>query len=1190
MAKKKLTSTKARKILHDKEVHGHPLTEKQRKFFGAIAGGAEPYKAQIGTKLTSLPSNYMKTLSEALGFPQKAVTKMVTGKYQTPSEAMGITSPIGAFATDAVFDPVNLLGGAGFAKAASKTPKVAAKAAQSAKTVNSANRLNHLKELVKMRQEGVDLVDFFENLGWTPEGKQLWNDYLSKSNTVVLTGGRELAPGADAISTGKRAWAKKNLNLEGDKVIVEKQKAKYANPESILIDDLESNVNKFREAGGHAILHTDINNTIKQLQEHMMKNPTHKIFTDLDGVLVDLQGGVEKFRAPKKKDGGWLDKYEEGGVLKQKTHDNYGTKPNANDSDVSLPPGFVGMAYNTKGRNYSPAWGGQFQMGGSLPGAVGFTYARTAGAAPANGPYAKKTKASAQNGQEMKYYQEGLDFKPKTISQDGSNLRLIPRATGDLRGPKIDPRFAENVAAAKDRDAYSTFEELRSTPGLKLYSDEELAKLSKQDPSKWSKHVKQEYADRQSKKTLIQAHPDYNPEMSFEDQQGLLSDKSLRARVLRGKNLLTGSEYGPAPLAIANQIVTAPANLVSNLAFNPYEKYIRPGAAEGLTNVLSDVMDAIDPVNPGTFMKAALKAAPKTALKLSTALPFYKVLRTTDQAADASKQVFKSYVDRTKELLEQPSSKQAFKNLADKLSISRVRSADPSYVEAINDPTLPIEAVDKMVASLTALDPSEFALSKQQAKYTKELGSLATDMKGAGPVRSEVEGEQVVDWLTTNASNMSPRDLVPLLSNLTQNLDENSKLRLVKRLYDSRAGAASANPMARYTAAQDLFSLAENYQDIRQILQSTPRGQLSPSTFLGKNIATNIKNIISNVGHVRPMVKIDDPYFFQNAGNIGNAQEIFHSLFRNVSHGLPTQQERTAAREYVTKQITQRTKNLFNRPLRQNYQDESDFLNALSQYQSNVGMPFVGAHSMSTDSYELAQRALLMKDRLGFDILPIHGGTAMDAFPSYTNSFGGITRVGDLRSSYLEDLNKRIGQASLKTIDPASQQAYMSARYSIDPQTIHRALVESAFTNSVNTELNRQLGTNIPAAVYEGFRVNRPLLGFVPKKDGGDIPVDPMGYWNPENVGGPVTIPSNVITMEGVDQPLLGISDTGDVQYMMPGEDYEFDGEYVTEYPMAKKGISVNNADAQPLKKLDQLLNFTNYNKPTKGGWLDKYQ
>jgi hypothetical protein len=59
---------------------------------------------------------------------------------------------------------------------------------------------------------------------------------------------------------------------------------------------------------------------------------------------------------------------------------------------------------------------------------------------------------------------------------------------------------------------------------------------------------------------------------------------------------------------------------------------------------------------------------------------------------------------------------------------------------------------------------------------------------------------------------------------------------------------------------------------------------------------------------------------------------------------------------------------------------------------------------------------------------------------------------------------------------------------------------------------------------------------------------------------------------------------------MEPGEEYEFDGESVTEYPIAKGGISVNSADAQPIKKLDQLLNFTNYNKPSKGGWLDKYK
>jgi hypothetical protein len=73
------------------------------------------------------------------------------------------------------------------------------------------------------------------------------------------------------------------------------------------------------------------------------------------------------------------------------------------------------------GFNYNGAWGGpSMKMGGTLPGSVGFTYARTQSPAPSNGPYAKKTKASAQNGREMQFYQNGLDWKPKTISEDGS--------------------------------------------------------------------------------------------------------------------------------------------------------------------------------------------------------------------------------------------------------------------------------------------------------------------------------------------------------------------------------------------------------------------------------------------------------------------------------------------------------------------------------------------------------------------------------------------------------------------------------------------------------------------------------------------------------------------------------------------------------------------------------------------------
>jgi len=45
---KKLTSTKAKKILTDDQIKGHPLTAKQKRFFGAVAGGQKPRKGRKG--------------------------------------------------------------------------------------------------------------------------------------------------------------------------------------------------------------------------------------------------------------------------------------------------------------------------------------------------------------------------------------------------------------------------------------------------------------------------------------------------------------------------------------------------------------------------------------------------------------------------------------------------------------------------------------------------------------------------------------------------------------------------------------------------------------------------------------------------------------------------------------------------------------------------------------------------------------------------------------------------------------------------------------------------------------------------------------------------------------------------------------------------------------------------------------
>jgi hypothetical protein len=116
------------------------------------------------------------------------------------------------------------------------------------------------------------------------------------------------------------------------------------------------------------------------------------------------------------KNGGWLDAYDDEMQLGGYVYPvNY--VPQAENGIEGTMGGLT-----DKGFNYNGAWGGTMQMGGSMPGSVGFTYARTKGI-PSNGPYAKKTKASAQNGMEMKFYQEGLDWKPKNISKQGSKIK-----------------------------------------------------------------------------------------------------------------------------------------------------------------------------------------------------------------------------------------------------------------------------------------------------------------------------------------------------------------------------------------------------------------------------------------------------------------------------------------------------------------------------------------------------------------------------------------------------------------------------------------------------------------------------------------------------------------------------------------------------------------------------------------------
>lgn len=90
--------------------------------------------------------------------------------------------------------------------------------------------------------------------------------------------------------------------------------------------------------------------------------------------------------------------------------------------------------------------------------------------------------------------------------------------------------------------------------------------------------------------------------------------------------------------------------------------------------------------------------------------------------------------------------------------------------------------------------------------------------------------------------------------------------------------------------------------------------------------------------------------------------------------------------------------------------------------------------------------------------------------------------------------------------------------------------------------------------------------------------VTPYGQW--KYPGQVTTIPDNMITMQGVPYPVLGISDKGDTKMMLPGMDYLFKGNEVTEYPLIGKAQLGNWLKETARKIIDsEARNAPSYSK-----------
>ena len=135
---------------------------------------------------------------------------------------------------------------------------------------------SHQPDHIKFR-DAVMIYRIFEDLEFMPDTQELLNHVskLNKVNIEILTsmGTFDAQRGFEA-KTQKIHWLNKhNIPYKANFVRTKTEKARYATPTSILIDDSIGCITPFNIAGGHGILHTKSSETID-----ILDNITSHIF------------------------------------------------------------------------------------------------------------------------------------------------------------------------------------------------------------------------------------------------------------------------------------------------------------------------------------------------------------------------------------------------------------------------------------------------------------------------------------------------------------------------------------------------------------------------------------------------------------------------------------------------------------------------------------------------------------------------------------------------------------------------------------------------------------------------------------------------------------------------------------------------------------------------------------------------
>jgi hypothetical protein len=807
------------------------------------------------------------------------------------------------------------------------------------------------------------------------------------------------------------------------------------------------------------------------------------------------------------KNGGWLDNY--------------------NDYEVSAPEGFQGDGYSNVGRNSSPAWGGQFQMGGVMPGAVGHMYARHG--SPSKGPRRNQTDvtdASAQNGQEMQYYREGLDFQPKTISKNGGWLDSYDKAQNGETVKYGTPEYEK----AYNRGEVITKEGVRSP----ILLDEVVIQNNYKRPRGFWEQYKDKIVEENKDAGVLGAIIG-TPISAITSLPQLAATYAFTDKVQRPSEAMDiQNPYG----AMAVDAIADPANLIGANILTKENALSKLGKIS--TSIAPELRQG---VNTNGFLDIFKSKKPKTSFAENTT-NVSKNLEDLTHAKDWAKQ----YGYELPENLERIAQSDELTNRTVRGMMNRhntfVRGVSTNWDElAQRNPEIlrhlegkgidwqnnPKAAAEYM-ATHVPIQTGYGRASLNQDVFNQGLDAIYTSNSiptaegytyGQGYITkvkkpTDFSSLDRKEWITQNSPTYHDGALEK--SKITYSIKDKDVTKILGN-FDT-----DLNIQRKFVNAQKSKKKLKEFKDeVLKEWEDDLEFYNNNPKFHGGNKEEILKNIKDVKETDFSKIKINE-----NTNN----DKITHKLLRTEKTS-----EEKAYKSFIDDVILNAEKNK-------------------SIVNDDV------ARKLSKELYN----------------------KNLEVYPSWKPGAEGIKNAKLFRQHFLNDiqnsdsdvlkelLNKHIGSANyahyLHLGTPGEKILEPVKSWEITPDIWKNK--SRAHTNTYSKKLS---------AMEEGGVI---------KDDRGqwDHPNKITRI-----KGGNITMKPDPRTGKALTQPILGISNTGERKMMYPGQDYQFaEGtKHVTEIPKSKLAQNGMRQEQKSLQNLDNLTNFTNYNKPQPGGWLNKY-